>query len=142
MEYRNPTPTVDIIIEIGDGIVVIERANPPHGLALPGGFVDEGETMEHAAVREAREETGLEVELDELLYVYSDPSRDPRQHTVSTVFIGRGSGEPRGLDDARRAFIAPLNGLPENFAFDHGRIVQDYLHFRKTGERPRPSEGR
>ena len=139
-EYNNPTPTVDVIIEIADGIVLIERGGEPPGIALPGGFVDEGEPLERAAIREAMEETGLEVELTDLLYVYSDPARDPRKHTVSTVYIGKAEGAPVAGDDAKKAFITSLEDLPENFAFDHAGIVSDYIQFRKTGERPTPGE--
>ena len=113
-EYRNPKPTVDILIEL-DGqpgtLVFIERAHEPQGLALPGGFVDEGEWVADAAVREAKEETGLDVELVELFHVYSNPSRDPRQHTVSTVFIGRATGTPIGGDDAARAIVCAPDAL-------------------------------
>ena len=142
-EYRNPTPTVDVIIELlGDSIVLIERGGEPPGLALPGGFVDEGETVEAAAVREALEETGLAVELDALLYVYSDPARDPRKHTLSIVFVGHAEGEIHAGDDAREAFAVRRTELPAHFsrmAFDHAAILQDYLHFRDSGERPRPA---
>ena len=134
--YRNPTPTVDIIIEVGDGIVLIERKNPPHGWALPGGFVDEGEALSTAAVREAREETCLEVRLREQFFCYSDPRRDPRLHTVSTVFIGEATGAPRSADDARRAEIFRRDSLPSPLAFDHAQILSDYFHYRATGERP------
>ena len=105
MEYRNPVPTVDLIIRLPDGILLIERKNPPHGKALPGGFVDEGETVESAAIREAMEETGLAVELKELFYVYSDPSRDPRKHTISVVFIADANGTPRAADDAASVLV-------------------------------------
>ncbi len=124
--YRNPVPTVDIIIETGDGIVLIERKNPPHGWALPGGFVDYGESFEEAAVREAREETGLEVELVRQFHTYSDPDRDPRQHTASTVFIATAQGSPRAGDDAARAALFTRDNLPR-LAFDHGRILADYF---------------
>src|ERR1700674_4197711 len=102
--YRNPKPTVDVVILLpGDRVVLIERKNEPRGWALPGGFVDEGETLEAAAVREAREETGLTVELVEQLHAYSDPRRDPRQHTISTVFLARAAGDPVRAGDAARA---------------------------------------
>ena len=138
MEFRNPKPTVDVIIETPEGIVFIERANPPYGWALPGGFVDEGERVEDAARREAKEETGLEVRLESLLYVYSDPNRDPRQHTLTVVFIGRATGTPIAGDDAKNAQVFPPDQLPEPLVFDHQEIVDDYLRFRQTGERPRP----
>lgn len=136
MTYRNPTPTVDVIIETGGGIVLVERRNPPHGWALPGGFVDEGETVEAAAVREAKEETGLDVTLRALLHVYSEPERDPRQRTLSVTFVGRADGVPVAGDDAARAQIFPLAALPEPLAFDHARILEDYRHFVTTGARP------
>jgi 8-oxo-dGTP diphosphatase len=138
-EYRNPKPTVDVIIELHgrpDALVLIERAHAPRGWALPGGFVDEGEWVADAAVREAKEETGLDVELVELFHVYSDPARDPRQHTVSTVFIGRARGEPVGSDDAASARVVAFDALPSPLCFDHGVIVADYLRYRRTGQRP------
>lgn len=150
MEYRNPKPTVDVLLAVDGGVVLIRRANPPRGWALPGGFVDEGEPVEAAAVREAREETGLEAHLEALLYVYSDPARDPRQHTLSVVFTATAEGTPVGLDDAAEARVVPipalrrllaspspaLDGLP--LAFDHARILSDYLVFLDTGRRPSP----
>ncbi|MCB9745931.1 MAG: NUDIX hydrolase [Alphaproteobacteria bacterium] len=139
MPYRNPTPTVDVVVELDGGVVLIRRRNPPLGWALPGGFVDEGETVEAAAAREVMEETGLTVELEELLYVYSDPSRDPRKHTMSVVFTGRASGAPRGQDDAAEARVFSLDALPSPLAFDHGQILADYARFKATGQRPRPS---
>ena len=133
MAYRNPTPTVDIIIERGDQIVMIRRRNPPYGWALPGGFVDYGECVEHAAEREAKEETGLDVCLTALLGVYSDPSRDPRQHTQSTAFVAVADGEPCGDDDAAEARYFSLDSLPDEIAFDHRDIIEDFIQFRKTG---------
>ena len=125
--YRNPFLTVDIIIDIpGQGIVLIERKNPPYGWALPGGFVDYGETLESAALREAREETGLDVRHLKQFHAYSDPKRDPRHHTVSVVFTGTGHGEPEAADDAATLGIFPLDNLPGNLAFDHALIVSDY----------------
>lgn len=138
-EYRNPVPTVDIIIEIDQKIVLIQRRNAPLGWAIPGGFVDEGETVEHAAVREAREETGLEVELEELLYVYSDPARDPRKHTMSTVFVARANGAPVAADDAADAQLFAPDELPQPLAFDHAQILADYRRFRRDGQRPSPA---
>ncbi|WP_050727398.1 NUDIX domain-containing protein [Vulgatibacter incomptus] len=135
--YRNPLPTVDCFIELEDGrIVLVRRKNPPHGWALPGGFVDEGERLDLAARREALEETGLEVELLEQFFTYSDPARDPRKHTISTVFLARASGEPKGGDDAAEARAFDPDSLPE-LVFDHGEIVRDVLRYRRTGERRR-----
>ncbi|RKY66245.1 MAG: NUDIX hydrolase [Candidatus Latescibacterota bacterium] len=136
--YRNPIPTVDIIIEVGDRIVLISRRNPPYGWAIPGGFVDYGESLEEAALREAKEETGLDVQLSEQFYTYSDPERDPRHHTITTVYIAKAEGTPRGLDDAERAGLFSEEGLPEPLAFDHGRILRDYFEYRRTGRRPQP----
>ena len=135
-QYKNPTPTVDCIIELsGERIVLIRRANPPIGWALPGGFVDEGEPLHAAAVREAKEETGLTVELVEQFFTYSDPKRDPRKHTVSTVYIGKAQGEPQGADDAAEAKAFPVNALPKDLCFDHGTILSDYLAYKRTGQR-------
>jgi 8-oxo-dGTP diphosphatase len=137
--HRNPLPTVDIIIELsGGGVVLIERKNIPHGWALPGGFVDYGESLEAAAVREAKEETSLEVQLIEQFYTYSDPSRDPRKHTISTVYIATAQGVPRAADDAKTAGVYSENQLPKPIVFDHSRILADYFHFKRTGERPKP----
>ncbi|WP_298271322.1 NUDIX hydrolase [Geobacter sp.] len=125
--YRNPIPTVDVIIETDGGVVLIERKNEPRGWALPGGFVDYGETVEAAAIREAREETSLEVSNLRLLGCYSDPSRDPRQHNISVVFIATASGTPTAADDAANAVVFPRTGLPDQLCFDHRRILDDYL---------------
>jgi len=125
--FRNPVPTVDIIIELRGGVVLIERANEPHGWALPGGFVDYGESLEEAAVREALEETGLRVELQRQMHTYSDPARDPRQHTISTVFVATGHGELRAGDDARGAAFFTEDTLPEELVFDHRQILEDYF---------------
>jgi 8-oxo-dGTP diphosphatase len=136
--FRNPLLTIDIIIEIaGAGIVLIERKNPPHGWALPGGFVDYGESLETAAVREAQEETSLEVQLVEQFHTYSDPSRDSRHHTVSTVFIATATGIPRGADDAKVARLFLERDLPKNLVFDHPRILREYFDYKKTGARPK-----
>ncbi|MDR9436822.1 MAG: NUDIX hydrolase [Thiohalophilus sp.] len=135
---ETPLLTVDIIIRLferpDEPLVLIERKNPPPGWALPGGFVDIGETLETAAVREAREETGLQVTLERLLGCYSDPRRDPRGHTVSAVYIGYARGEPRAADDARAIRLASPTELPEKLAFDHGLILDDYRHYLATGE--------
>ena len=128
-----PRLTVDIIIQMkGDAnqIVLIKRRNPPAGWALPGGFVDYGETVEAAAVREALEETSLQVKLARQFHVYSDPRRDPRGHTVSVVFIASAEGEPVGADDAAEARVVEMNSLPEEIAFDHRQILLDYLKRR------------
>jgi ADP-ribose pyrophosphatase YjhB (NUDIX family) len=127
-KHRNPFPTVDIVIEMeGRGIVLIRRKNPPYGWALPGGFVDYGESCEAAAVREAREETSLGVELIGQLGTYSDPLRDPRHHTISVVFVAKGSGEPKAADDAAEVGVFTLDSLPSQLAFDHAQILRDYF---------------
>jgi 8-oxo-dGTP diphosphatase len=128
--YRNPVPTVDIIIELPQGLVLIERAHPPYGWALPGGFVDYGESLEAAAVREAREETELTVTLLGQFHTYSDPHRDPRQHTITTVYVAQGVGTPQAADDARHLAVLPPDRLPPVLAFDHQRILSDYLKVR------------
>ena len=136
--YRNPTPTVDIIIEFQGGIVLIERRNPPWGWALPGGFVDVGEPLHRAAAREAKEETSLEIELVEQFFCYSDPSRDTRQHTITTVYLARASGELAAADDAKNIGVFREGDLPR-LVFDHGEIVADYFRYRKDGTRPGPT---
>jgi 8-oxo-dGTP diphosphatase len=133
---RNPLPTADVIIEVGDRVVLVRRRNPPEGWAIPGGFVEAGETVETAAVREAREETGLAVTLTALLGVYSDPSRDPRFCTVSTVYVGRADGTPAGGDDASEARLFSEDDLPSPIAFDHAKILADYYRYKRTGKRP------
>jgi 8-oxo-dGTP diphosphatase len=137
MNSRPTTPllTVDTIIEVQGGIVLIERKNPPHGWALPGGFVDVGESLAQAAVREAREETSLEVTLREQFFAYSDPKRDPRGATVSVVFLGGATGTPRAADDAKAVRVFALDKLP-SLAFDHGTILDDYRRYLKDGTRP------
>jgi 8-oxo-dGTP diphosphatase len=136
--YRNPKPTVDVVVLLPcDRVVLIERKNEPRGWALPGGFVDEGETLEAAAVREAREETGLTVELVEQLHAYSDPRRDPRQHTISTVFLARAAGDPVGADDAARAEGFRWAELPVGIVFDHAEILADARRYLLTGARRR-----
>lgn len=140
MTYRNPAPTVDIIIELVDRphlpIVLIERHNSPFGWAIPGGFVDYGEPVEVAARREAQEETGLKVELITQFLVYSDPSRDHRQHTISIVFLATAKGEPMAGDDAKNIGIFESWCVPSNLCFDHDRILRDYWHYRHYGLRP------
>lgn len=129
-KYRNPIPTVDIIIESNGGIILIKRKNPPEGWALPGGFVDYGETLEAAAIREAKEETGLEIELIRQFHTYSDPKRDPRHHTISTVFIAKATGKPKAGDDAKGIGIFNKDNLPAQIAFDHRDIIHDYFSGR------------
>lgn len=137
MKREHPLPTVDVIIEVSGGIVLIRRRHPPDGWAIPGGFVDAGERVEEAARREMREETSLEVQLIDLLGVYSDPARDPRGPTISTVFIGRAIGSPKADDDAADARVFDEQHLPAPLVFDHARILADYFRYRRTGERPR-----
>ena len=136
-KYRNPFPTVDIIIEVNEEraishkenkIVLIKRKNPPHGWALPGGFVDYGESLEQAAIREAKEETSLDVELIRQFHTYSDPSRDPRHHTLSTVYIACSNGIPKAADDAAEIGIFTASSLPEPVVFDHKSIIDDYYN--------------
>jgi ADP-ribose pyrophosphatase YjhB (NUDIX family) len=135
-KYRNPFPTVDIIIELEEPgrIVLIRRKKPPYGWAIPGGFVDYGESCEAAAVREASEETSLEVALRYQLGVYSDPTRDPRHHTLSVVFVAGAHGEPRAADDAAEVGIFGRDALPDQMAFDHAKILKDY--FERTATEP------
>ena len=130
MAYKNPVPTVDIIIRVKGGIILIERKNPPYGWALPGGFVDYGESLEQAAVREAKEETSLDVDIIRQFHSYSDPSRDARLHTITTVFIAVSDGKPKAADDARNIGVFDPNNLPENMAFDHADIIRDYIKER------------
>ena len=132
--YRNPVPTVDIIIEVEEAIVLIKRKNPPHGWALPGGFVDYGESFETAAVREAEEETGLVVKNLQQFRTYSDPDRDPRQHTASTVFIAQADTQPKAGDDAAEAKLFTEENLPE-LVFDHSKILTDYFAVKKENKR-------
>jgi 8-oxo-dGTP diphosphatase len=131
-----PFTTVDAIIEIEGGIVVIERSNPPFGFALPGGFVDQGETLEKAVVREAREETGLKIYGIKQFHTYSDPKRDPRFHTIGTVFIAKAKGRPKAGDDAAALRVVRLRDLKSmKFAFDHSKIIADYLAYKKREDR-------
>ncbi len=133
-----PLLAVDIIIELQDRpgrpVVLIERRNPPLGWALPGGFVDRGETLEQAAVREAAEETSLQVSLSALLGCYSDPRRDPRGHTVSAVYVAQAAGTPRAADDAVRTRLVTPPEFPHPLAFDHAEILADYVRYRETGQ--------
>jgi ADP-ribose pyrophosphatase YjhB (NUDIX family) len=133
---KNPFPTVDIVIEIRDGegntgFILIKRKNPPYGWALPGGFVNYGESLEAAAVREAKEETSLDIELVSQLHTYSEPGRDPRFHTITTAFIARAEGRPAARDDAKEIGIFNAGNMPRPLAFDHERILEDY--FRRRG---------
>ena len=146
-EYKSPSVTVDCIIELENhplhksdrpAIVLIERRHAPLGWALPGGFVDLGESLSHAAVRESLEETSLHVELTEQLFSYSAPDRDPRRHTISTVFVGRSQGVPKAADDAQNLSVFTEDNLPE-LAFDHAQILADYFTWRRTGRRPTAS---
>jgi 8-oxo-dGTP diphosphatase len=129
-QYRNPIPTVDIVIEFEGGIVLIERRNEPLGWALPGGFVDYGESLEKAAIREAREETSLEISNLRLLGCYSDPARDDRMHTISTVYIATGHGTPIAADDALNLKIHTIDSLPKKLCFDHAQIIADYISMK------------
>jgi ADP-ribose pyrophosphatase YjhB (NUDIX family) len=128
--FKNPIPTVDIIIEIKNGIILIKRKNPPFGWAIPGGFVDYGESLEEAALREAKEETALDVELIRQFHTYSDPNRDERFHTISTVYIAKAKGEPKAADDAKEIGIFTRDNLPSPIAFDHEKILKDYFENR------------
>ena len=133
-----PLLAADTIIELTDfpdrPIVLIERANPPYGWAIPGGFVDVGEIVEQAAVREAKEEVCLDVSLTALLGIYSDPSRDDRGHTVTAVYVAEAQGSPKAADDAKNCRIFSLDALPEPLAFDHAQVLADYKKFRETGQ--------
>ncbi|HTZ11589.1 MAG TPA: NUDIX hydrolase [Candidatus Margulisiibacteriota bacterium] len=135
---NGPFTTVDAIIEMGDdSIVIIERSNPPFGFALPGGFVDYGESLEEAVTREAKEETGLALLELKQFHTYSDPSRDPRFHTIGTVFTAKAKGEPKAGDDAAGLRVVNLNdALKLEFAFDHKKIIQDYARYKKNKELP------
>ncbi len=124
---NHPVPTVDLIIAVGGGIVLIRRKYPPHGWALPGGFVEVGETLEEAALREGEEETGLRIRLLRQFHSYSDPARDARRHTITTVFLAEGDGELKAADDAAEAAVFLPGGLPSPLVFDHAEILKDYF---------------
>ena len=131
---------MDIIIEIQredgkEGIVLIKRKNPPHGWAIPGGFVDYGESLEEAAAREAKEETSLDVQLKRQFHTYSDPDRDPRQHTISTVFVATAQGQPKAQDDAQEIGIFTRDEIDFPLAFDHSRILEDYFEQKKKNSK-------
>lgn len=135
MKYKNPLPTVDIIIEVDEAdknrLILIKRKNPPRGWALPGGFVDYGESLEEAAVREAKEETSLDISLMHQLHTYSDPDRDPRHHTITTVYVASAKGTAKAMDDAENIGIFDETDLPENLVFDHGKILKDYFEWKR-----------
>lgn len=141
MNVKTPLLAVDIIIELIDRperpIILIERHYEPLGWAIPGGMVDYGEAVEVAARREALEEVGLEVELIDILGMYSDPSRDSRQHTATLVYIGAAKGEPKAGDDAKNAKIVNIWEIPSNLCFDHDKVLHDYRNYRNYGIRPR-----
>lgn len=144
---KKPFPTVDIVIEVerddgGPGIVLIERKNPPYGWALPGGFVDYGESLEKAAVREAKEETSLDIELLKQLHTYSDPGRDPRFHTITTVYLAKAKGRPRAQDDAKNIGVFTMEDRPRPLAFDHEKILVDYLKDKGSHGRRKQAKSR
>ncbi|MEK6791306.1 MAG: NUDIX hydrolase [Deltaproteobacteria bacterium] len=133
-KYRNPLPTVDVIIELGRGaIVLIERKNPPYGWAIPGGFVDYGESLEMSAQREALEETGLDVRLLAQMRAYSEPGRDPRFHTITMVFVAVADGAPKAGDDAKGVGVFTEETLPSPIVFDHAKILKDYFRWKRMG---------
>jgi 8-oxo-dGTP diphosphatase len=134
---QNPVPTVDIVIQCAGGVVLVKRKYPPLGWALPGGFVEEGESLESAGIREALEETGLHICLTEQFFTYADPGRDPRRHTITTVYLAGANGTPEGGDDAASARVWPWRRVPRPLCFDHERILRDVERYLETGQRPR-----
>ncbi len=131
-KHSNPAPTADVIIyDEEKGIVLIERGNEPFGYALPGGFIDEGETVEYAATREMMEETNLEVELLGILGIYSNPKRDPRFHTMTTTFVGKAKdiSKLNAGDDAKNAQFYPIDALPNPLCFDHSKMISDFFNY-------------
>lgn len=136
-EYRNPKPTADIIVEIGGKVLLVRRKNPPYGWAIPGGFINYGESAEDAAVREIREETGVEVSGLTQFHTYSDPARDPRHHTITIVFTATSADTPRAGDDALECGLFDEDNLPSPIVFDHPRILADYYRTRRE-EKCRP----
>lgn len=146
-KYRNPSPTVDIIIETRDeqgnpGILLIKRGHPPPGWALPGGFVEYGESLEHAAVREAKEETNLDVTLLYQMFTYSDPDRDPRKHTITTVYVASAQGKPKAQDDAADVIVVDPQKIDLPLAFDHKEIIADYLAHKNHTRNTWPKQSR
>lgn len=136
---KTPLIAADILIRLQDrpdSVVLIERRNPPYGLAIPGGFVDVGERVEAAAIREAQEEVSLAVELECLLGIYSDPARDPRGHTVTAVYVATATGQPRAADDAKAIVLANPADAELEMAFDHRLVLDDYVRWLRTGELP------
>ena len=125
--YKNPMPTVDVIVDIDGRVVLVRRKNPPYGWAIPGGFIDYGENAEDAAVREIREETGLEITNLMQFHCYSDPDRDPRFHTITAVFTAKSVGKPVPGDDAVDIGLFTADDLPSPLAFDHADILNDYF---------------
>jgi len=135
MKKKEPRITADIIIELEDrGIVLIKRKNPPVGWALPGGFLDYGESLEDCAIREAKEETSLDIELKGQFHTYSTLDRDPRWHTVTMVFVATSSGVPKASTDASEIEVFKRNKIPKDLVFDHNKILEDYFKAKDKGK--------